>query len=152
MNESEKQVQGDSTASGGAPTGTPRRLPRWQRLLLLVLAWRCLVLGFIGFVVPGMPGTVFILISAWAAMHGSPRLHDWLLAHRVFGPVIRDWRANGTVSRKTKRMASWGMAVCALTLLLVPMGWIARGLALVSMALVALWLWRRPEPSAATAP
>lgn len=152
MNESQRQVQGDPTACGSAPAGTPRQLPRWQRLLLLVLAWLCLALGFIGFVVPGMPGTVFILISAWAAMHGSPRLHDWLLAHRVFGPVIRDWRANGTVARKTKRMASWGMAVCALTLLLVPMGWIARGLALVSMALVALWLWRRPEPPAATAP
>ena len=125
-------------------------LPRWQRLLYLLLAWLCLALGFIGFVVPGMPGTVFILISAWAAMHGSPRLHDWLLAHRVFGPVIRDWRAKGTVSRKAKRMASWGMAVCAVTLLLVPMGWIARGFALGSMALVALWLWRRPEPPAAT--
>lgn len=121
-------------------------LPRWQRALLMVLAWVCLVIGFVGFAVPGIPGTVFILLSAWAAMHGSPRLHDWLLAHRVFGPVIRDWRASGTVSRKTKWLASWSMAVCVGTLFLVPLPPLPRAIGIVCMAGVTLWLWRRPEP------
>lgn len=147
-------IDTDPSPPGQEPSAaqaeTPRQLPRWKRLLLLLLAWLCLALGFIGFVVPGMPGTVFILISAWAAMHGSPRLHDWLLAHRVFGPVIRDWRANGTVSRKTKRMASGGMAVCAVMLFLVPIPAFARAVGLVSMTLITFWLWRRPEPPATT--
>ena len=126
--------------------GEPRRLPRWQRALLLVLAWLCLIVGFIGFVIPGVPGTVFILLSAWAAMHGSPRLHDWLLAHRVFGPVIRDWRATGAVSRKAKWLASWSMLVCAATLFLVPIGTLPRVIGIGCMVAVTLWLWRRPEP------
>ena len=122
-------------------------LPRWQRLLYLILAWLCLIMGFIGFAVPGIPGAMFILISAWAAMHGSPRLHNWLLAHRVFGPVIRDWRASGAVSRKTKWLASWRMLVCAATLFLVPLRTLPRVIGIGCMAAVALWLWRRPEPS-----
>ena len=125
---------------------TPTALPRWQRVLLMVLAWACLVMGFIGFAVPGIPGAVFILISAWAAMHGSPRLHDWLLAHRVFGPVIRDWRASGAVSRKTKWLASGSMVICAATLFLVPLGTLLRTIGIVCMAAVTVWLWRRPEP------
>jgi len=128
-------------------TPVPAVLPRWQRALFLVLAWFCLVLGFIGFAVPGIPGMVFIILSAWAAMHGSPRLHDWLLAHRVFGPVIRDWRASGAVSRKTKRLASVSMFICAGSLFLVPLGALLRVIGIVCMAAVTVWLWQRPEPA-----
>lgn len=151
MNDAADSPAEDAQALSQALIGAPRQLPRWQRALFLVLAWLCLIVGFIGFVVPGMPGTVFILISAWAAMHGSPRLHDWLLAHRVFGPVIKDWRASGAVSRKTKWMASWSVAICAATLFLVPIGAIGRSIAIGCMALVLLWLWRRPEPVVAAA-
>lgn len=127
----------------------PVILPRWQRALLLVLAWVCIVIGFIGLVVPGIPGAVFIILSAWAAMHGSPRLHDWLLAHRLFGPVIRDWRASGAVSRPAKWLASWSMTVCAASLFLVPLPVLGRAVGIACMALVTLWLWRRPEPPTA---
>ena len=135
----------ESTAP--ATDRTPAPLPRWKRLLLMVLAWFCLILGFIGFAVPGIPGAVFILISAWAAMQGSPRLHEWLLAHRVFGPVIRDWCASGAVSRKTKWLASVSMVICAATLFLVPLAPLLRGLGIACMVAVTLWLWRRPEPA-----
>lgn len=131
----------------GEQSGAPPPLPRWQRALLLVLAWVCLVVGFIGLVVPGIPGAVFIIISAWAAMHGSPRLHDWLLAHRMFGPVIRDWRASGAVSRRAKWLASWSLFVCAGSLFLVPLPQAARVFAMTCMAVVCWWLWQRPEPA-----
>lgn len=135
-----------SEQTTGPATAVP---PRWLRVLFLLLAWACLIMGFIGFAVPGIPGMVFILISAWAAMHGSPRLHDWLLAHRVFGPVIRDWRASGAVSRKTKRLASVSMVICAASLFLVPLGALPRVIGIFCMAAVTVWLWRRPEPAAA---
>lgn len=130
--------------TSGQPA-TPRR-PGWQRLLLLALAWLCLVLAIIGAILPGMPTTVFVLISAWAAYHSSPRLHDWLLAHRLFGPMIRNWRAEGAVSRRAKWLASLTMALCTALLFL---GHSPRPLAYGAstvMAVVAIWLWLRPEP------
>lgn len=135
-----------SESTTPATVHTPAALPRWKRLLLMVLAWLCLILGFIGFAVPGIPGAVFILLSAWAAMQGSPRLHDWLLAHRVFGPVIRDWRASGAVRRQTKWLATASMVICSASLFLVPLAPLLRGLGMACMAAVTLWLWRRPEP------
>ena len=80
-----------------------------RRLAWLVLAYVTLALGVIGIFVPGLPTTPFVLLSAYAAARGSRRLHAWLLAHRQFGPMIRDWQATGAVSRRAnaRRRRCW---------------------------------------------
>jgi uncharacterized membrane protein YbaN (DUF454 family) len=124
---------------------------RWAWWLL---AYASLGLGIVGVFVPGMPTTVFILVSAYAAARGSDRLHAWLLAHPRFGPLIRDWRAHGAVSRRAKWMATATMLACAVVLiavmLLVPAHrWWMTALPIACMVAVAAWLWSRPEPPAA---
>ena len=113
-----------------------------------LLAYASLGLGFIGIFLPGLPTVPFVLLSAFAAARGSERLHAWLLAHRQFGPVIRDWQAHGAVSRRAKRLAVAMMALSAIVMLVfMPDRWMALpGIAV--MAIVAVWLWRRPEPPA----
>ncbi|MEZ0469075.1 YbaN family protein [Luteimonas salinilitoris] len=127
---------------------TARARFRWAWWLL---AYASLGLGLIGVFVPGLPTTVFVLIAAWAAARGSERLHRWLLTHPRFGPAIRDWRAHGAVSRRAKWMATAAMAACAAILLLVmPLfpahRWWMTALPVACMAIVAAWLWLRPEP------
>ena len=113
-----------------------------------LLAYASLGLGLVGIFLPGLPTVPFVLLSAFAAARGSERLHAWLLAHRQFGPMIRDWQANGAVSRRAKRLAVAMMAFSGVVMLLfMPDRWMALpGIAV--MAIVALWLWRRPEPPA----
>ena len=120
-------------------------MTRW---LWAALAWTSLALGIIGAFLPVMPTVPFVLLSAFAAARGSERLHAWLLAHRQFGPMIRDWQAHGAVSRRAKRMALAMMALSAIVMLVfMPDRWMALpGIAV--MAVVAIWLWRRPEPPA----
>lgn len=117
-----------------------------MRWMWWLLAYASLGLGLIGIVVPGLPTVPFVLLSAFAAARGSERLHRWLLAHRQFGPMIRDWQAGGAVSRRAKWMALCMMTVSGLLmLLLIPDRWMALpGIAV--MAIVGTWLWRRPEP------
>lgn len=50
-------------------------------------------LGMAGYMLPGLPGTVFILIAAFFFARSSPRFYNWLMNHRVFGGWIRDYRA-----------------------------------------------------------
>ncbi|MFC4728717.1 YbaN family protein [Coralloluteibacterium thermophilus] len=116
-----------------------------MRWLWLAAAYLFLVLGLIGAVLPGMPTTVFILLAAWAATNGSPRLRAWLMRHRVFGPTIRDWEAHGAVGRRAKWMATLAMAVCAVIAFLFAPRW-AAWLSVAVMGAVATWLWYRPEP------
>lgn len=132
--------------NNGEPLPAPaRRLPLPLRLALLLLAVCSLALGIIGIFVPGLPTTVFILIAAWAAARSSPRLSAWLQSHRQFGPLLRDWRDGGKVSRRAKCAAALMMAVCAILLFLTRATWLASSITAL-MGGVLLWLWRRPEP------
>ena len=121
---------------------------RWAWWLL---AYASLGTGIVGIFVPGLPTTVFILLSAYAASRGSDRLHANLLQHPRFGPVIRDWNAHGAVSRRLKWVATLTMLACAGMLLVIMLstglhrGWMA-ALPIACMAVVGVWLWLRPEP------
>lgn len=129
------------------PPPTPPA-PRRVRWLWWLLAYSSLALGLIGIVVPGLPTVPFVLLSAFAAARGSQRLYARLLAHRRFGPMIVDWQSQGAVSRRAKWLATTMMSLCAAIMFLTaPQLWMAAtGTAI--MAVVAIWLWRRPLPSA----
>ncbi len=116
---------------------------RWAWWLL---AWAALALGMIGIVVPGLPTVPFVLLSAYAAARGSEKLHAWLLAHQRFGPMIRDWQAEGAVSRRAKWLATAMMALAAAVMFLTAPEWWMAATGTAIMAVVDLWLWRRPEP------
>lgn len=138
------------TAASPAPPvalpGGPRPLPAPLRWLLLALAVVSLATGVVGIFVPGLPTTVFLLIAAWAAARSSPRLHRWLLGHRVFGKLITDWQAGGFVSRRAKWNATVAMTFCAALLWWTSSRWWVAALACGCMAVVLCWLWLRPEP------
>ena len=124
--------------------GANRPLAWPLRVALVCIGAISLAIGIIGLFVPGLPTTVFVLIAAACAARGSPRFHGWLLAHRQFGPIIRDWQDGGRVSRPAKRAAAVSMAACAVVLVLVvSRGWALVGIAV--MAIVLIWLWHRPE-------
>ena len=123
-----------------------RNLPAALRYMLLVFAALCVALGVIGIFVPGLPTTVFILLAAWAAARSSPRFSAWLEGHATFGPMIRDWRERGAVSRRAKITATVVMTISSIILFLTTSRvWLAEAITAV-MIVVLMWLWRRPEP------
>lgn len=130
----------------------PAPIPPRSRLLRglwLALAVFSLGLAFIGAILPGMPSTVFVLISAWAAARGSPRFHQWLLEHRWFGPALANWADGRKVSRRAKWAASASMTLCSAILYWTAITPWVTGIAMLSMACVLTWLWSRPEPGGA---
>lgn len=116
-----------------------------------MLLWRALAvvslgLGLIGAVLPVLPTVPFLLVSAWAASRGWPRLEAWLLKHERYGPAIRGWRERGTVPRRAKWLASVLMSFSVIGVLYSPVPmWVKFAVPLVLCG-VALWLWLRPEP------
>lgn len=118
--------------------------------LLTLSLWRTvacitLLLGVIGVVVPGLPTVPFLLLSAWSAGKGWPRLEIWLLAHPSFGPPLKRWREQGAVPRKAKYLATVMMTMSALVLLLFAAPLWLKLVLPVFLCAVAIWLWRRPE-------
>lgn len=119
------------------------------RVLWLAVALLSLALGAVGVLVPGLPTTPFVVLAAYAAMRSSPRLHAWILRHRVFGRMVRDWETHRAVSRRAKAVASLTMALSALVLFAASPSTLLAASVTVLMAAVATWLWLRPEPPAA---
>lgn len=59
-------------------------------------------LGTLGVVLPLLPTTPFILLSAACFARSSEKRHRWLLANSTFGPMIRNWEENRCISRRVK--------------------------------------------------
>jgi hypothetical protein len=80
------------------------------RTLWLLIGLTSLALGIAGVVLPLLPTTPFVLLSAYCFARSSPRLHDWLLSHRLFGPLIRNWEQHRAISPRAKLLAVLSMA------------------------------------------
>lgn len=89
-----------------SPTPSSSRTVRW---LLWLAGTLSLALGLIGVVLPGLPTTPFVLLAAACYAKASPRLHAWLLNHRFLGPMVRDWEAHRSLTRRTKTIAIGSM-------------------------------------------
>ena len=90
---------------------SPDDTPRAVRWLLWLAGTVSLGLGILGVVLPGLPTTPFVLLAAACYAKASPRLHCWLRAHRLFGPMVRDWEEHRSLTRRTKRIAQGTMLV-----------------------------------------
>lgn len=118
---------------------------RWTRWLWLLLAYLSIGMAALGVVTPGLPTTEFVLLAAFAASRSSPRLSAWLERHRLFGPLLHNWRNGRVISRKTKLVASLAMLL-ALSIMLASVRHLPSVLfAALGMACGALWIWSRPE-------
>ena len=114
----------------------------WRMLVIIFI-----VLAIIGAILPGMPTTVFLILAAWAASKGWPAMDAWLLNHPKYGPTLRNWREHGTVPRKAKYWAIGMMSVSAIIMLFTKAPFLVKVFTDVTMFIVAIWLWKRPETS-----
>lgn len=122
------------------------RLSHLARPLWTAAGVAALALALIGVFLPLLPTTPFVLLAAACFAQSSPRLHDWLLRHPVFGPAIRDWRDHRAIPRKGKIAAIVAMtAAFGLSLVLGLRLWVllAQGAVLLIMG---SWIVTRPSP------
>lgn len=121
-----------------------------MKIIWFSLGVLCVALGLAGIILPGLPGTVFLIAAAWCFARSSDRAHRWLVHHRWLGPPIRDWALHGMIRRRAKWMASAVMIGAVVTTAALGVVWWAVGLQAATLACVALFLWTRPEAPSAT--
>ena len=62
-----------------------------KRYLYLTLGFVCVGLAYIGFVTPGIPFSIFLVIAAWAFAKSSKRMEAWLYNHPWVGAFLTNW-------------------------------------------------------------
>jgi len=120
-------------------TQAPHR-SRLVRGLLWAAGSLALLLGVIGIVLPGLPTTPFILLAAACYAKASPRLHHWLLNHRLTGPMLRDWETHRSLTRRNKIVAVVSMAVMVSVSIWSFRGRVAVQLVLLATAAIGAWV------------
>jgi len=79
--------------------------------LYKLLGFIFVALAGLGFVLPVLPGTPFLLAAAWCFARSSEKWHRWLLESELFGPVIANWEERRCISLRTKFVAVGSMVV-----------------------------------------
>jgi len=114
------------------------------RLFFGALGAAFLATGAVGIFVPVLPTVPLWLLAAACFARSSTRIYNWLLNHRHFGPMVRNWRSDRVIPLRAKQLASTMMAVgsaWAWWVMPVRIGWLP---ALVCAA-VAAWMWQQPS-------
>jgi hypothetical protein len=121
-------------------------LTRAARVTWLIVGFLALALGALGIALPLLPTTPFILVAAFAFAQSSDKLHQWLLDHNVFGPLIDNWQRHGAISRRAKVASVVSMAAVLGISVAMAAPPVVIVVQLVVLGAVALFILSRPLP------
>lgn len=122
-------------------TASPFARPLWIAAGLVSLAF-----GIAGVVLPILPTTPFMILSAFCFARGSVRLHRWLTTHPRFGPAIDDWTRHRAISMRAKRLAVAAMAATFLIALAAGFSGAVLAIQAVALSGAATFILTRPSP------
>ena len=116
------------------------------RAIFFVAGLAALALGVAGIFLPVLPTTPLVLLAAACFARSYRPFHEWMLAHRLFGPLLREWHEHRSIPYRTKLFAIGMMAVTlgASIVFFVEPAWLKAALAAFGVALGA-WMYRLPS-------
>ena len=75
---------------------------QFLKILWVILGTISLVIGLIGIVIPGLPTTPFLLLTAALYIRSSEKLYKALISNKHLGKYILDFREGKGLPLKTK--------------------------------------------------
>ncbi|MCA0388867.1 MAG: YbaN family protein [Bacteroidetes bacterium] len=88
---------------------------RIKRYLLFGLGFSFMVLGIIGFIIPLMPGTIFLILASIFFARSSEKFHNLILHNRFVGKYIHYYHSGGKMPLRAK-IITVGIIVVSLTI------------------------------------
>jgi uncharacterized membrane protein YbaN (DUF454 family) len=72
------------------------------KILLIILGTLSLLIGIVGIVVPGLPTTPFLLLTAALYIRSSDKLYNKLISNKHLGKYIIEFQTRKALPMKTK--------------------------------------------------
>ena len=85
-----------------------------KKYLLIFFGLIFLVLGIIGYFLPGLPGTIWLIVAATFFVKSSDRLYKLVVNNRFFGGHVKDFLETGQMRLRTKILSLLFMWVFSL--------------------------------------
>lgn len=120
-------------------------LNRFKRLVFVTFGLIFLGLGIVGYVLPGMPGTIWLIIAAALFVRSSDRLYKFVVNNRLFGRQVADFLDTGAIPFRVKIISVFSMWIFTLiSILLSPYNWYFKGTVLGLAIVGTIYITTRP--------
>lgn len=73
-----------------------------RKYIFFFLGSLSLLLGGIGILIPVLPTTPFLLLTAFFYLRSSKKMYNWLIYHKIFGVYIQSYLIYKAVTLKAK--------------------------------------------------
>ena len=80
-----------------------------RKKIYIILGCIFFALGLLGYYMPVMPGTIFMIIAAYFFMHSSDRLYKRIVNNPYYGGPIKNYIENHVIPTKTKIIILFSM-------------------------------------------
>ncbi len=120
----------------------PRMLKKW---IYIVIGFVSLALGILGIFVPGLPTTIFLIITAFFWLRSSPGLHSRLLEHKILGGYLKQVQNGMSRRLKIKAISTMWTMIFISSYFFIE-GWIWRGVLIVVGIIGTISMGMQPEP------
>ena len=95
------------------------------RLIFVFFGLVFLAIGIAGYILPGLPGTIFLIISAGLFVRSSPKLYTFVVQNRLFGKQIQEYYATGAIPLRAKILSISSIwAFSTISIIWAPYEWI----------------------------
>lgn len=89
------------------------------------LGFMFIALAVLGVFLPLLPTTPFILVAAFLFSKSSDRWHQWLLANKLFGPILHSWESSRCIPYFAKMLSFSMIAVFgSISIFTLPFLWL----------------------------
>ncbi|GMQ85974.1 MAG: YbaN family protein [Acidimicrobiia bacterium] len=119
--------------------------------MYLALGIISLGVAFIGVVLPLIPTTGPVILSAFFFARSSESFDEWLVSNRLFGGIVRDWRAGVGFTPRAKAIAVAAIVTTfTISVLFVIDSTVIRALLILLGISIATFVVTRPTKSQPT--
>tara|TARA_B110000263_G_C15015711_1_gene377196 strand:- start:213 stop:575 length:363 start_codon:yes stop_codon:yes gene_type:complete len=72
------------------------------KYILIFIGFIFYAIGMIGYFVPGMPGTIFIIIAAFCFLKSYPKFYNRIITNKNYGFIVKDFIEFQVIPKKIK--------------------------------------------------
>jgi len=74
------------------------KIKKLNKIVFIILGTISVCFALLGIILPGLPTTPFVLLSAFCFSKSSDKLYNWLINNKLFGKYIKDFNQNKSVT------------------------------------------------------
>ena len=76
-----------------------------KKYFFMCMGFLFLGIGILGYILPGLPGTIFLIIATWFFMKSNEKMYNWVISNPKFGKFVKKYLETNEIPKKIKIIA-----------------------------------------------